>query len=123
MTDGSNTDWKALEMRIVAQYTEGLEKQRDVLERRCALQLGTIRELRETVEHLKQVTSEHAREVNRLTGANTELAEAFTEAERERDELKADLAHAIEVKNRCVAAINKLCSQAVELQAQLKGKE
>lgn len=85
---------------LLDEMDEGLEKQRDVLERRCALQLGTIRELRETVEHLKQVTSEHAREVNRLTGANTELAEAFTEAERERDELKADLAHAIEVKNR-----------------------
>jgi chromosome segregation ATPase len=39
------------------------------------------------------------------------------------DGMGADLDHAVEVKNRCVATINKLCSQVVELQAQLKGKE
>lgn len=56
------------------------------LEKRCALQIETIRELRS-----------------------------------ERDELKANLAHAIEVKNRAGASVNRLYSQVVELQAQLKG--
>ncbi len=97
-------------------------------------------------EHLKQVTSEHTREVNRLTVDNDALRRDLYSVINERDqawgkivELRAELtrtqnqlkswqsgdelAHAIEVKNRCVATINKLCSQVVELQAQLKAGE
>ncbi len=201
MSDSENgdifrIDYRGLELRV----NEQVKAARDALEKRCELQLETIRELRGRVEfleelrtnangwnttllaeqnkmreeneHLKQVTSEHAREVNRLTVENELQSTALVEAQNtfdnltaERDELRAELtrtqnqltswrsgnelnaelknspalqfkelvkfnkdlgdslAHAVEVKNRCVQTINKLCSQVVELQAQLKGKE
>lgn len=58
-----------------------------------------------------------------LNECDTKYAESINELDLEVQALKAELAHAIEVKNRCVAAINKLCSQVVELQAQLGSKE
>lgn len=130
-------------------------------------------------EQLKQVTSEHTREVHRLQAEvkecedwvtkrddeNERLERERVSATKERDELSAEVEqlraelskqrnigsdwereafklrrvvdgmgadldhaiahykHAVEVKNRCVASVNRLCSQVVELQAQLKGKE
>lgn len=186
-------DWRGLELRA----SEQVKAARDALEQRCELQLETIRGLRaklesttaelvarnrmdrETIERLKQVTSEHALEVNRLTVDNDALRRDLYSVINERDqawdkivELRAELddfkalcgklndtgnavsdeldelsaelqetkrilSHvheankkladeldrAIEVKNRCVASVNRLCSQVVELQAQLKGKE
>lgn len=90
-------------------------------------------------EHLKQVTSEHTREVHRLQAEVKECEDWVTKRDDENERLKAELTrtqnqlkswqsgdeltHAIEVKNRCVASVNRLCSQVVELQAQLRGKE
>lgn len=152
---------------------------RDALEKRCELQLETIRYFRERLHnseaHLTACRSTNTELRAKLeegfvviksqretsTGMVAELQdlrlqldlvtedrqveiETRVSATKERDELSAELqetkrilnhvhetnkrlvaelAHAIEVKNRCVQTINRLCSQVVELQAQLKGKE
>ena len=155
------------------------EKERDALEKRCALQLETIQDLRlqlDLVTEDRQVEietrvsatkerdelsaelQETKRILNHVHGTNKRLVAELDHAVKERDELRAELSkqrnigsdwereafklrrvvdgmgadldhaiahykHAVEVKNRCVASVNRLCSQVVELQAQLRGKE
>ena len=112
-----------------------IDRHTDELEKRCELQLETIRELRAELARA-QSTLKSWQSGNEKAG----LAQAKAENKElrvQRDDFKAlcrklndtgnavsdELAHAIEVKNRCVATVNRLCSQVVELQAQLKGKE
>ena len=125
--------------------------ERDALEKRCELQLETIRDLRlqlDLVTEDRQVEVEtRQRMQGELHSVTKERAELKAELSKQRnigsdwereafklrrvvDGMGADLdhaiahyKHAIEVKNRCVASVNRLCSQVVELQAQLKGKE
>ena len=91
---------------------------------------GTNKRLVAELDHAVKERDELRAELSKQRNIGSDWEREAFKLRRVVDGMGADLDHAIahykhavEVKNRCVASVNRLCSQVVELQAQLKGKE